>query len=133
MLVRQRVTEHEGHDVFDVWTDFLPRKLYPRETLQSWTRRARKDSRKPQRLSWRSQFALSRYRIDAEIGNELGVKAVTRVTLRTGPDPLRAFPFEIARAMQVDCCTHGADVDGAPAELRCATKVVASRPYYRQW
>ncbi len=99
MIVRQHV-EHDGHYDFKVWTDFIPRQ-FSRESSSGGSAATAKE------------FKLSHYRIDTEIGNDLAVKAVTRVTLRTGPDPLRVFPFEIARAMQVTAVR----IDGAPAEL----------------
>ena len=98
MTVRQHV-ERDGRDDFNVWTDFLPRQF---------SHGSPSELARPGR-----EFTLSHYRIDAEIDNDLAVKAVTRVTLRTGPDARRAFPFEITRAMQVS----GVRIDGTPAEL----------------
>ena len=105
MVMRQRV-ERDGHDEVNVWTDFLPRRVSstisgqpnptgPRSTAQP---------------GW--EFTLSRYRIDAEIGTDLGVRAVTRVSVLIGQDPVRAFAFDIARNMQVTAVR----IDGAPAE-----------------
>ena len=99
MMVRQHV-EREGHDDFDVWTDFIPRKFS-------------RDNPNALGAAPVQEFKLSHYRIDTEIGSDLAVKAVTRVTLRTGRDALRVFPFEIARAMQVNAVR----IDGVPAEL----------------
>ena len=98
MIVRQHV-EREGHDDFNVWTDFIPRQ-FSRESNAAGGAPAQ-------------EFKLSHYRIDTEIASDLSVKAVTRVTLRTGHDGVRVFPFEMARAMQVSAVR----IDGAPAEL----------------
>jgi hypothetical protein len=95
MMVRQHI-EREGHDDFNVWTDFIPRQF------------ARDTAKAPAQ-----EFKLSHYRIDTEIGSNLAVKAVTRVTLRTGRDAVRVFPFEMAQAMQVNAVR----IDGMPAEL----------------
>jgi hypothetical protein len=109
MLVRQQI-ERNGHDAFNVWTDFLPRQYSPKNPALLNAARAKPGAAPAQP---EQEFTLSHYRIDAEIGNDLGVKAVTRVTVRTGGDPLRVFPFEIASAMQVNAVR----IDGAPAEL----------------
>lgn len=98
MMVRQHI-EREGHDVFNVWTDFIPRQ-FSRESNTAAAELA-------------PEFKLSHYRIDTEIASDLSVKAVTRVTLRTGHEGVRVFPFEMARAMQVTAVR----IDGAPAEL----------------
>ncbi|HSR09115.1 MAG TPA: M1 family aminopeptidase [Bryobacteraceae bacterium] len=98
MMVRQHV-EREGHDDFNVWTDFIPRQ-FSRERYAGGAAPVQ-------------EFKLSHYRIDTEIASDLSVKAVTRVTLRTGHDAVRVFPFEMARAMQVSAVR----IDGAPAEL----------------
>jgi hypothetical protein len=99
IVVRQQI-ERDGRDAFNLWTDFFPRSSAAATPAAAPARRE-------------SEFTVSHYRIDAEIGNDLAVKAVTRLTLRTGPDPLRAFPFEIARTMDVSAVR----IDGAPAEL----------------
>jgi hypothetical protein len=98
MMVRQHV-EREGQDDFNVWTDFIPRQ-FSRDSNAGGPAPAQ-------------EFKLSHYRIDTEIASDLSVKAVTRVTLRTGRDGVRAFPFEMARAMKVSTVR----IDGAPAEL----------------
>ncbi len=94
IVVRQH-SESNGRDSFHVWTSFLPRSV----------------SRSPLPLT--TDFALSRYRIETEIGADLGVKVVTRVSVRVGANPVRAFPFGITRAMQVDAVR----IDGAEAEV----------------
>jgi len=102
MIIRAQ-TERTGRDRFNVWTDFFPRHISSKTNAPSNTQ-----STQPE-----PDFVLSHYHIDAEIANDLSVKAVTRVSLRPGRYPLRAFPFEIARAMQVSAVR----IDGVPAEL----------------
>ena len=102
MIIRQRV-ERDGHDEFNVWTDFFPRRVSSKISSVPNPMTAQPDS----------EFTLSRYRIDAEIANDLGVRAVTRVSALIGPDPVRTFPFDVARNMQVTAVR----IDGAPAEL----------------
>jgi len=106
MIMRQRV-ERDGRDEINVWTDFLPRRI---TSKTSGDQRPLAPRPAPQ-PDW--EFTLSNYRIDAEIANDLGVRAVTRVSAQIGPDPVRAFPFDIARNMQVSAVR----IDGAPAEL----------------
>ncbi len=106
MVMRQRV-EREGHDEFNVWTDFLPRRITSK-TSGVPNPMAPRPAAQP---GW--EFKLSNYRIDAEIANDLGVRAATRVSALIGPDPVRAFAFDIARNMQVTAVR----IDGAPAEL----------------
>jgi hypothetical protein len=72
----------------NVWTSFLSR-----------TARANAERGRPTQST--ADFTLPRYRIDAVIGADLAVKALTRADVRIGADPTRAFAFEIARAMQV--------------------------------
>ncbi len=106
MTMRQRV-QRDGHDEVNVWTDFFPRRITSTGSGAEGTIAAR-PAAPP---DW--EFALSNYRIDAEIANDMGVRAVTRVSVRIGQDPVRAFAFDIARNMQVT----GVRIDGAPAEL----------------
>jgi Peptidase family M1 domain len=106
MIMRQRA-ERDGHDELNVWTDFLPRRITSKISgVPNPT--AAHPAPQP---DW--EFTLSNYRIDAEIANDMGVRAVTRVSVLTGPDPVRAFAFDIARNMQVTAVR----IDGAPAEL----------------
>jgi Peptidase family M1 domain len=104
--MRQR-SEREGHDELNFWTDFLPRRITS-TTSGVPNPRAPRPAVQPE---W--EFTLSNYRIDAEIANDLGVRAVTRVSALIGPDPVRAFAFDIARNMQVTAVR----IDGTPAEL----------------
>ncbi len=107
VVVRQR-SEGAGksyeRDRYNVWTDFLPRAV-ARAALSGKPVPAARD------------FTLSRYRIQTEIvpesGGGLGVKAVTRVTVRVGANPVRAFPLEIARAMRIGAVR----IDGAAVEV----------------
>ena len=92
LIVRQKA-QQDGHDVLNIWTNFIPRRMSPVRSVP--------------------EFTLSSYRIDAAIANDMGVSAVTRVSIRAGKDPVRVFPFEIARAMQVSAVR----IDGAAAEL----------------
>ena len=95
IAVRQR-SERDGKPGFNVWTSFFPRSV-----------------RNGARPKVEPDFTLSRYRIDAVIGADLAVKAVTRVAVRGGANPARAFPFAIARAMRV----KSVRIDGQLAEL----------------
>jgi hypothetical protein len=106
MVMRQRV-ERDGHEEFNVWTDFLPRRVSSK-TSGIPNPIAAHPAAEP---DW--EFTLSNYRINAEIANDMGVRAVTRVSVLVGPDPVRAFAFDIARGMQVTAVR----IDGAPAEL----------------
>ncbi len=109
MVIRQQ-SERAGHDGFNVWANFLPRRISPKFTANGGPAAPEAASSPVQQ---EPEFLLSHYRIDTEIGNDLSVKALTRVTVKNGPYPLRAFPFGIARAMQVSAVR----IDGAPAEL----------------
>ena len=107
VMVRQRAdadNRASARDGFNVWTEFLPRAV---------TRA--NPAGKP--VAATRDFSLSNYRIQADIvpqaGNGLGVRAVTRVTVKVGPNPARSFPFEITRAMQI----RAARIDGAAAEV----------------
>src|SRR5579863_1053489 len=95
IAVRQR-SERDGTFRYNLWTSFFPRNV--RTGVQA---------------KLEPDFTLSRYRIDAAIGADLGVKAVTRVAVRAGANPARAFVFAIARAMRV----QSVRIDGQPAEL----------------
>ena len=110
MIMRQNVVR-DGHDELDIWTDFLPRRVSSNSSGKPSSAPhpiARDPAVQPDR-----EFTLSRYRIDAEIANDLGVHAVTRVSVLIGADPVRTFPFDIARNMQVTAVR----IDGAPVEL----------------
>jgi hypothetical protein len=102
IVVRQH-TERNDRDAFNVWTDFLPRSVSQRNGT---ARSQPAENSEP-------EFTLANYRMDTEIGFDLGLKVKTRVAVRLGTAPVRAFAFEIARAMQVTAVR----VDGAPAEV----------------
>jgi hypothetical protein len=99
IAVRQH-SERDSKSGYNVWTSFLSR-----------TARANAERGRPTQST--ADFTLPRYRIDAVIGADLAVKALTRADVRIGADPTRAFAFEIARAMQV----VSVRIDGQPAEL----------------
>jgi hypothetical protein len=58
-------------------------------------------------------FSLTHFSIDATLDANLHMKVATKVTVRVGAAPLRAFPFEIADAMKVTSLR----VDGSTTEL----------------
>jgi len=105
ILMRQSV-ERNGRDELNVWTDFLPRRI-----TSGSSNAPNPLGPRPAQPAW--EFTLSRYRINTEIANDLGVSAVTRVSVLIGPDPVRTFAFDIARNMQVTAVR----IDGTPAEL----------------
>jgi len=112
MIMRQRV-ERDGHEEYNVWTDFLSRRITSKipsapNPLAETHSMGAISARRPE-----SEFTLSRYRIDAEIANDLNVRAVTRVSVLIGQNPARAFAFDIARNVQITAVR----IDGAPAEL----------------
>lgn len=94
IVVRQHRVD-QGRERSDVWTSFLPRKA-----ARSAAPRA-------------GAFTMSSYRIDTAIDAAMGAQVLTRVRVRIGAAPARAFPFEIARAMQVT----GVRIDGVAAEV----------------
>ena len=106
MIIRQRM-DRDGHDQFNVWTEFLPRRISSRDPSAP-NPIASNPAARPE---W--EFTLSHYRIDAEVGNDLGVRAVTRVSVTIGQNPARAFAFDIARNMQITAVR----IDGVRAEL----------------
>ena len=91
IMVRQH-DDNSGQESFKVWSSFLPRRA----------------PRKPVR-----DFTLPQYRIQTEINAGMAATVVTRVKLKVGENPARAFPFELARAMQVTRVR----IDGADAEV----------------
>lgn len=95
-IVAGQLTERNGRLTYNVWTSFAARSA--------------RNGHAPEEPSW---FSLSNYQIDAALDADLGMKATTRVSMRVGARPLRVFPFEISRAMEVT----SAKIDGAPVEL----------------
>jgi hypothetical protein len=95
-IVAGQLAERNGHLNYNIWTSFASRSA----------RQAPPKAEPP----W---FTLSNFRINAALDQDLRMKAVTRVRVKTGPRDLLLFPFEISKAMHV---TSG-KIDGAPAEL----------------
>jgi hypothetical protein len=95
-IVAGQLAERNGRLTYNVWTSFAARssRSGALKTAPSW-------------------FSLSKFRIDAALDADLRMKATTRVTMRVGSRPLRVFPFDISRSMNVT----SAKIDGAPAEL----------------
>jgi hypothetical protein len=93
-VVRQYRAD-QGREWFDVWTSFLPRRV-ARNTAAG-----------------AGGFTMSSYRINTTIDAAMEAQVVTRAQVRIGAAPARAFPFEIARAMQVT----GVRIDGVEAEV----------------
>lgn len=102
IVVRQR-GESQGEDakdLFHMWTSFLPR-------------RAAQNAGTGQSSASAGDFTLPNYRIETEIDAGMSAKVTTRAQVRVGENPTRAFPFAIARAMQVTRVR----VDGVEAEV----------------
>ena len=81
---------------YDIWTSFPARS-------------SRTGSAKPPAQPLLTQ----RFRIEAALDANLRLSATVHITAKVGPNPVRALPFLISRAMHVTA----ARVDGAPAEL----------------
>ena len=92
----------DGKDVVNIWTSFAPRGVRNAKPANANLNPVPTPTHK-----------LSRFRIETEIANDMAVRAVTHIQVTVGPQAVRAFPFELAQAMQVDAVM----VDGAPAEL----------------
>ncbi len=95
-ILAGQLVERNQRLVYDVWTSFE-------------TRRSRAMAAKPAPPG----FSLSKFRISASLDESLHLTAVTRATVKIGPNPRRAFSFEISRAEQVTA----ARMDGSPVEL----------------
>ncbi|MBZ5584283.1 MAG: hypothetical protein LAQ30_19135 [Acidobacteriia bacterium] len=80
---------------FDTWTSFEARSF-----------RGKPAPRK-------QDAVLSDYRIEATVGADLSLSAVTRVKVKPAVDGLAAIPFDITPQMQITQAT----VDGRPAEV----------------
>ena len=91
-----QLMERNQRLAYDVWTRFTARRFRTGS------------ARAPEPL-----FALTQFRIEASLDENLRLKAVTRATLKVGSQPLRTFAFEVSRAEQVTA----ARMDDAPAEL----------------
>lgn len=92
----RQATSRDGKPVVNIWTSFLPRHLQRQTPVPAPP----------------ANYHLAKFRIDAEIPNDLTVKATTKVTVRVGPQALRAFQFELTSSMEIDSAT----IDGTPAE-----------------
>jgi len=88
--------ERDQRVVYDIWTRFAARRF-----------------RAVSAAPYDPPFALSQFRIEAWLDENLRMRAVTRTTLKVGAMPLRAFAFEVSRAEEVTA----ARIDGVPAEL----------------
>lgn len=117
MLAGQMSTRDGSDPKYDIWAHFTARSL-------------RTGTAKPPE----PEFTVGHYHIDASIfgmsgdtsGSQgLQLKANTKATVRVGKQPLRVFPFEVSRAIEVT----SVKVDGRPAELlaRETTRGRASR------
>ncbi len=95
-IVAGQLAERNGRLTYNIWTSFAARSARTGKTTPS--------------PSW---FSLSKFRIDAALDADLRIKATTKVAMRVGARPLRVFPFEISRAMNVT----SAKIDGVPVEL----------------
>jgi hypothetical protein len=105
ILAGQMKDRSNGEPQYDIWTHFSAR------SVRTGSAKLLEDG-----------FKVGHYRIDASIlgmsgdvsGSQgLKLKAVTEATIRLGKNPLRVFPFEVSRAIQV----KSVEVDGKPAEL----------------
>lgn len=96
ILVGQ-VGERNQHSYFNVWTSFASRS---RRQSAAGTGTGRSD------------MSVSNYRIDATVGPDLVLKAVTRFT-GTPLESSRAFSFTISQRMRI----LEAKIDGQPAEV----------------
>lgn len=88
-------TERDNRPTYDVWTSFPARS-------------ARNSTASPAR----PEYSFTAYRIEANLDNDLHLKAVTHATVRVGSEPCRTLPMLIARDMQISAVR----LDGAPAE-----------------
>ena len=91
-----QLVERDGRLTYNIWTSFAAR------SARTGAIRLRE-----------MDFSLARFRIDAALDADLHMKAVTRVAVHVGANPVRVFPFEAARAIRVTA----ARIDGRPAEL----------------
>jgi hypothetical protein len=95
-IVAGQLSERAGRVGYNVWTSFPSRSA--------------RQGKLPPPPEW---FSVAKFQIDATLGDDLGMKASTKVSVRIGQAPLRVFPFDISSAVNVTSVT----IDGAPAEL----------------
>jgi hypothetical protein len=99
-ILAGQLMEHNQRVVYDIWTRFAARRF-------------RTGSASSPHVTAEPPFALTQFRIEASLDENLRLRAVTRATLKVGSQPLRALPFEVSRAEQITA----ARIDSAPAEL----------------
>ena len=90
-----QLAERQNRTYFDVWTHFPSRAARARKTPAE------------------AQWSVNDYRIQATVGTDLSLSAVTRMKVKTAAETLGAVAFEIAREMAVSAVT----VDGKAAEV----------------
>jgi len=95
-ILAGQLMEHDQRVVYDVWTRFAARHFRAGSAVPA-----------------EPPFALTQFRIEASLDENLRLRAVTRATLKVGSQPLRTFVFDVSRAEQITA----ARIDGAPAEL----------------
>ena len=95
-ILAGQLVERNQRVIYDIWTRFAARRF-------------RAGLAPPAE----APFALTQFRIEASLDENLRLQAVTRATLTVGSQPLRALAFDVSRAEQVTV----ARIDGAPAEL----------------
>ncbi len=100
-MAREQITagqmiSREGRSRFTIWTSFSARSFRTGERkMADWP------------------FELSDIRIDASLGSNLSLTAVTKATIQARGETRRAFPFQISHDMRVT----EAFIDGAPVEV----------------
>jgi hypothetical protein len=99
-ILAGQLMEHDQRVVYDVWTRFAARRF-------------RTGSASSPDVTGEPPFALTQFRIEASLDENLRLRAVTRATLKVGSQPLRTFAFDVSRAEQITA----ARIDGVPAEL----------------
>jgi hypothetical protein len=95
-IVTAQLTQRGGKTVYDVWTSFAARGFR--------TGAAKHPA---------PEFSLDEVRIEASLDQDLRMQAITRARVKIGANPVRLFPFEISRAMEIKAVR----IDGEPAEL----------------
>ncbi len=95
-IMAGQLMERNQHVVYDIWTSFAARRFRSGATPMP-----------------EPPIALTQFRIEASLDENLHLRAVTRAVMKIGARPLRAFSFEVSRAEKVTA----ARIDGVPAEL----------------
>jgi hypothetical protein len=99
-IMAGQLMERDQRVVYDIWTRFAARRF-------------RAGSASSPDVTAEQPFALTQFRIEASLDENLRLRAITRASLKVGSKPLRTFAFDVSRAEQVTA----ARIDGAPAEL----------------